>query len=420
MGKLTLNMLLSFAEFEREVASERVRDKMYATKTKGMWVGGTPPLGYDIKFKKLEPNENEIPQVKEIFETYLASTGLNQCRDIVEEKGIRGKQWTTKTGEVRGGGILSLKSVHNILRNATYIGKLPHKRTSEVFDGQHNGILDKELFDAVQKKLADNNICGDCPRSRGTPLLHQKVFAADGKRFVNKRGNKGQIKYRYYKNGKTSLPAGDIENIVRDTLKKFLNSDMSGLPDAARLTFKQVEFSDGLVAPMLEKVVYHKDKMTLFVKLDNLSYLAPFKNEKVNHSVEPMNGCYVSADSKHVILEKQIFINRFGMKSNRYIGSGISVLTKSENANNLIRAMAMGWRYRKMYETGKTINEIRLAENVADRTVYKYLNLAYLSPKVVSAVMNSEVPSHISLQVLFGIASKYEDFGEQEQAFFAA
>jgi len=87
MGKLTLNMLLSFAEFEREVASERVRDKMYATKSKGIWVGGTPILGYDIEYKKLVPNESEIPQVKEIFETFLASTGLRQCRDLVEEKG---------------------------------------------------------------------------------------------------------------------------------------------------------------------------------------------------------------------------------------------------------------------------------------------------------------------------------------------
>ncbi|MDD3669211.1 MAG: hypothetical protein PHX68_02920 [Alphaproteobacteria bacterium] len=128
----------------------------------------------------------------------------------------------------------------------------------------------------------------------------------------------------------------------------------------------------------------------------------------------------MSEDGKHVVLERQIFFNR-NITLN-YIGMGSGnqtlVFTKTENANALIRAMAMGWKYRKAYERGASVNEIRLAENKGDRTIYKYLNLAYLSPKVVGSIMDSEIPSHINLQTLFGIASKYEDFGEQEAAFF--
>jgi hypothetical protein len=216
------------------------------------------------------------------------------------------------------------------------------------------------------------------------------------------------------------LPAGDMENIVRDTLRQFLDSDMTGLPQDKKLAFKQVEFTDELVSPMVEKIVYHENKLTIFIKADDLSYLASFKNEGVNHAAEPMDGCYASVDGKQVIIEKQIFLNRLASRSNRYIGSGTSVLTKSENANNLIRALAYGWRYRKMYEAGTPVGEIEKQEKTAHRTIYKYLNLAYLSPCIVGAVMDSNVPAHVNLQTLFGIASKYEDFGKQEAAFFRA
>ena len=179
MGKLTLNMLLSFAEFEREVASERVRDKMRATKSKGLWVGGVPPLGYDVKFGKLVPNETEIPMVKAVFQAYLDSPSLLACRDKVAAMGIRGKAWITKKGEPRGGGIMTANIVERILKNQIYLGKLPNKSTREVFDGQHPAIITQELFDAVQQKLQDNNNHkGRTAYSRGGLLFHNMIYTA--------------------------------------------------------------------------------------------------------------------------------------------------------------------------------------------------------------------------------------------------
>ena len=157
MGKLTLNMLLSFAQFEREVSSERVRDKIRATKSKGLWVGGVPPLGYDIQFGKLIVNETERESVNKIFNTYLASHSLLDCRDRIAARGIHGKQWTTRKGETRGGREMTTNIIERILKNQIYLGKLPNKSTGEVFDGQHPAIITQELFDAVQQKLTDNN-----------------------------------------------------------------------------------------------------------------------------------------------------------------------------------------------------------------------------------------------------------------------
>ena len=242
----------------------------------------------------------------------------------------------------------------------------------------------------------------------------------DGQVFKAQKGNRGARQYRYYKAGRVSLPSGDVENIVRDTLRKFLDSDMAGIPDEKRLALKQVEYTDGLVSTMLEKVVYHENKLTLFISIVDLSYLAPFKTERMNTAAEPMHGFYISEDSKYAVAEKQIFVNRNITLSYHGAGNETMVFTKSENASVLIHALALGWRYKRDYERGVAVNEMERTERKNKRTIYKYLDLVYLSPRMVDAIMDSEVPAHVNLQTLFGIASKYEDFEKQEQAFFGA
>ena len=209
-----------------------------------------------------------------------------------------------------------------------------------------------------------------------------------------------------------------MENIVRDTLRKFLDSDMAGLPIEKKTAFKQVEFSDGLARAMVDKIVYAGHKLMTFINIADTSYLAEFKCERINQANEPMGGCYISDDGKYAIIEKQIFVNQLASRSNRYIGNGMAILTKSENASNLIRALAYGWKYRKAYEVGTSVYEMEKQEKTAHRTIYKYLALGYLSPRIMEAIMDSNVPTHVNLQTLFGIASKHEGFKEQEAAFF--
>ena len=419
MGKLTLNMLLSFAEFEREVASERVRDKMRATKSKGLWVGGVPPLGYDVKFGKLVPNETEIPMVKAVFQAYLDSPSLLACRDKVAAMGIRGKAWITKKGEPRGGGIMTANIVERILKNQIYLGKLPNKSTREVFDGQHPAIITQELFDAVQQKLQDNNNHkGRTAYSRGGLLFHNMIYTADGAVFKNKTGDKGLRQYKYYKCGTISLPAGDFDTIICNNVRDFLNSDMEQLPDATRLILKQLEYSDELVRGLIDRIVYHEHKLTIFINIADLDKLETFRKDGyINTNAIPMEYC-TSPDGKQVIIEQIVYLSSHTCINHRNAGCSRDLLTKTENATMLIKALAYGWKYKKAYESGIGVKALAATENRDQRTIYKYLNLAYLSPRIINDIMDSKIPPHINLQTLFQIASKYEDFAEQERVFY--
>ena len=129
MGKLILNMLLSFAQFEREVSSERIRDKIAASKKKGMWIGGCPMLGYDIKDKELIPNEKEAHQVKLIFEKYLELKSIKKLRLFLRNNSIRNKKWKCKNGSVKGGSEFSTSTLSRLLNSKIYIGKIDFKKT---------------------------------------------------------------------------------------------------------------------------------------------------------------------------------------------------------------------------------------------------------------------------------------------------
>lgn len=418
MGKLTLNMLLSFAEFEREVASERVKDKMRATKAKGMWVGGNAPLGYDLKFGKLVPNEQEVPIVTKIFETYLESTGLIDCRNKLIEMGITGKRWVTKKGEERGGSQMSCAIVERVLKNQIYLGKLPNKSTNEVFDGQQPAILDKELFDRVQQKLIDNNNHKNSPYTRGTPLLFQKVFLPDGRWLKNRTGRRPPRNYRYYRLDKVSLPAGDLENIVRDLIHKFLNSDMTKLPNEKRLAFKQCEYSDELLKTMIEKIVYNDHKINTFIKVGNIDYLKNFqKQDYMNSATEPME-YYITTDGEYAVTETPLYFSTGTCLNQRHGGLEVELLTMGDNAQMLIKALSYGWKYKRDYENGVGIKTIAKNEQRDQRTIYKYLNLAYLSPRIITDIINNDIPTGMNLQKLIRLASKYDNFKDQEKAFY--
>ena len=419
MGKLTLNMLLSFAQFEREVSSERVRDKLRAQKSKGLWTGGMPKLGYDIKDKKLIINKEEAQDVKDIFEKYMELASILELVLYLREKGITHKKWKTTGGKEKGGALIDSSALSRLLREKVYVGYIENKRTKEAFKGQHKTIISKELFYAVQEKLAMNYKRGDVPYRQKTYLLHNKITDAAGNVFTNQKSSKNQKqKYRYYKLKGFYLPAGDMEKVTCETVKAFLDSDMKALPEAMKLAFKQVFYNEALIQPMIDKIIYHKNRLTYFINVADLSYLEPFKQNNLNTSENELSGSYLSNDGKFIVIEKLIFIRK-GIATNRYNGGETSILTKTENAQTLIKALAYGWRYKKMYEAGTPVDHIMKQEKIAHRTVYKYLNLAYLSPTIINHIMDGKEGVCIGLQDLFRIASSQIAFKEQEKAFFA-
>ncbi len=180
MGRLTLNVLLSFAQFEREVTSERIRDKIAASKRKGLWVGGMAPLGYDTKDRKITVNEAETDTVRTIFRSYLKLGSLNLLMADLRKQGIVSKIRTLKTGDTVGGIPFTRGGLAHLLRNRFYVGAVPFK--GEILRGEQTAIVDQGLFDAVQAKLSEQINGHKAARMKSEALLAGRIFDDRGNR----------------------------------------------------------------------------------------------------------------------------------------------------------------------------------------------------------------------------------------------
>ncbi|MEL6487593.1 MAG: recombinase family protein, partial [Pseudomonadota bacterium] len=197
MGRLTLNVLLSFAQFEREVTAERIRDKIAASKKKGMWMGGPIPLGYDKGEKGLILNRHEAKTVVSLFENYLRLGCVRKLKAFADEQRYRTKRHTFKSGRIVGGVSFSRGRLYHLLSNPIYLGRVRHK--DETYEGLHEAILTQDLWDAVQTKLSVNRVA----RQSGTNAAHVsqlagKVFDEEGVQLTPSHTSKTGKRYRYY------------------------------------------------------------------------------------------------------------------------------------------------------------------------------------------------------------------------------
>ena len=238
MGRLVLNVLLSFAQFEREIIGERIRDKIAATRRKGKWCGGFPVLGYDVDRSngspKLIVNAREAARVREIFQLYLSLGSLLPVVDELAHRGWHNKEWTTKKGVILGGRPFDKGILYSLLTNPLYIGKIRHK--TELYQGVHEPITDAELFQKVQATLQRNGRSGGVMvRNRYGALLKGLLFCKGCNRtMTHSFACKGQRRYRYYtctrvtKFGRKacptrSLPAAEIERVAVEQIRVIAN-----------------------------------------------------------------------------------------------------------------------------------------------------------------------------------------------------
>src|SRR5215467_2567978 len=197
MGRLTLNVLLSFAQFEREVIGERIRDKIAASKRKGMWMGGVPPLGYRVQDRKLLVNESEAETVRSIFRGYAELGSVRSLKEELDARGINSKSWTSVSGRLRGGKPFSRGALYLILRNRTYLGEIVHNGRSH--PGEHAPIIDQPLWDTVQAQLAGNTAERNAgTRIRQPSLLTGVLFDCSGNRMTPTHAIRKGTRYRYY------------------------------------------------------------------------------------------------------------------------------------------------------------------------------------------------------------------------------
>jgi DNA invertase Pin-like site-specific DNA recombinase len=253
MGRLTLNVLLSFAQFERELIGERVRDKIAASKRKGIWVGGPVPLGYVAVDKKIVVVPAEAEAVRAIFERYLELGSMRSLADDLADRGIRSKPRRLSNGRTVGGGCFGVGALAHLLKNRFYIGEIVYR--GEVHRGEHEPILDSALFEEVQGKLAAQAVARRS-RLRGSPaLLTGRLFDDRGNRMSPTHTNKGGARYRYYVSqavlqGKRQpaglvgrVPAAEVEGLVIMALRNHLNPRGAGeqLPDNFELLERHLE-----------------------------------------------------------------------------------------------------------------------------------------------------------------------------------
>ena len=197
MGRLTLNILLSFAQFEREVIGERIRDKFAASRRKGMWMGGIPPLGYDVRDRKLVVNETEAELVRLVFARFLRLGSATKLAQELRRAGHTTKSWTTQDGNSRPGKPIDKGSIYKILGNRTYLGDAVHKGTS--FAGEHQAIIDRATWDKVHAIMAENTVARSNQTRAQTPaLLKGLIFAPGGHAMTPSHTRKNGKLYRYY------------------------------------------------------------------------------------------------------------------------------------------------------------------------------------------------------------------------------
>jgi len=237
MGRLTLNVLLSFAQFEREVTGERIRDKIAASKKKGMWMGGNPPLGYDVLDRKLVVNDKEAIRVRMIFERYLDLGSVTALAGELSKHRIRSKSWRTQKGNHKGGSYFSRGALYSLLRNRSYLGEVVHR--GEVYVGEHEGIVERALWERVQGMLdAHRRRLPKSPSEASRSLLGGLLFDDRGNPMSPTHAKKRSgRRYRYYVSQalirRAPEEAGRIRRVPAQEIEDLITRRvMALLPDA--------------------------------------------------------------------------------------------------------------------------------------------------------------------------------------------
>ena len=272
MGRLTLNVLLSFAQFEREVTGERIRDKIAASKARGMWMGGLPPLGYDPPAgsdRVLRINEDEAVTVRSIFERYLKLGSVHRLVVDLAEQGIMSKARTRADGTAAGGQPLSRGALFHLLKNRIYRGEIVHK--GEVYPGLHDAIVPARLFDEVQRRLDSNRVERRTRTAHASPLAG-KLYLTTGERMTptHTRGASGRI-YRYYVpllqqrgQGKgrppMRLPAARFERVLRALVERLTGIEDNPLDHLIRVDLDEAHLTAHLPAAMTTRVCRYRSR----------------------------------------------------------------------------------------------------------------------------------------------------------------
>ena len=390
MGRLTLNVLLSFAQFEREVTSERIRDKIAASKRKGLWVGGMAPLGYDTRDRKISVNQAESQRVRTIFETYLRLGSLNLLLADLRKRGILTKVRTLKTGRTVGGVLFTRGSLAHLLRNRFYVGEVTFK--GEILTGEQSAIIDRTLFDAVQSRLTEQVNSHNAARMKSEALLIGRIFDDRGNRMSPSHARKGAARYRYYLS--SALLQGRAEDA--GSVRRIPASEIEAL--VVRVVAEYVKLAvpldeRSLIEAYVARVEVHAEQLVIHVAqtLDTHRPNAADQSIlKVPYRKTP------SRRRREILLPAGI-----PSQSVRPI--------RSETRATLIGSIARGRRWLKelLAYANSNADSIARREGCSVRKVNMTISLAFIAPDLVEAAVTGRLPHGIGVSRLIDMPAEW-------------
>jgi len=413
MGRLTLNILLSFAQFEREIAGERIRDKIAASKRKGMWMGGTLPLGYDVRDRKLVINAAEAETVRLVYARYQELGSVRMVRDDLDRRGIRSKTKISGAGIRSGGCRLSRGALYTLLANPIYIGEIAHKGNR--FAGQHAAIVDRAVWDAVQRHLQDHGVRkkGKLGAPLSAPLMG-KLFDEAGARLTPSHTVKDGKRYGYYVSHALvtdaakdapqgwRLPARQIETLIATEAARILEDHtiLAGALQEANVASDRWSAVFEKAAALRRRILSETGRGEALTELIDQAEL---RKESLHLTIslrDLVGGDRNAADALCIDRDVPMTIKRRGVEMRLVIESPGRVTAKVDPM--LLKKVAMAHRCFEALLTGDAANLAELAtrEDVSDRYISSLLPLAFLAPDIVEAIAEGRQPPEMTAQKL--------------------
>ena len=412
MGRLTLNVLLSFAQFEREVTGERIRDKVAASKKKGIWMGGGLPRGYRVEDRKLIVVPEDAEVVRTIFSDYLECSSVRELAISLKQKGIASRPHGKPSNDPMSRGAL-----HTILRNPIYIGVIPHKK--ERYQGQHTAIIDKEIWKAAQEKLETSKTCRGKPhrKTEESPLMG-KIFDESNRMLTPIHSSKRGRRYRYYvthedhrdqdQTNQSSkqpwrLPALEIERRVDDIIQAAIN-DQAAVGNAA--------INSGMDTHGVRDL---RNQIELAGMRDRLKWVerVQLKTNRIEISINlPTTGLLKIERAADMSLKRR------GIER-RIILEGMTTARAQMADPQIFKALSLGLRFwdQMLSENPMTSLEFSKTEEVDNSNVGRALPLAFLAPHIVADLLAGKQLADVTAKKMLRIEELPLNWRDQSMIF---
>jgi DNA invertase Pin-like site-specific DNA recombinase len=433
MGRLTLNVLLSFAQFEREVTAERIRDKITASKKKGMWMGGPAPLGYDVDDRKLIINHEEAETVRLVYRLYLECTGVRDLKTQLDQRGVISKVRTYRCGRTVGGNHLSRGALYLLLSNPIYIGRMPHK--GETYEGRHQAIIDQKLWDEVQTLLmANRNTRSSGSNAKHPSLLAGLLFDETGDRLSPTHANNHGKRYRFYIShrlmqdkrkdlGAWRLPAMELETMVIGGLTQRLSDhkqliELTQLHTVDATTLEQVfskvkhlkDMSDdqmqsairNLIRTAIKRIDIKPGQMTITICPTSL------KTTLLNQP-QPTSP---STDVATVTIPFRL--RRRGVEAKLIAGNNSSAPTIDAKLVETIRD-AHRWMNLLTSREATSVDAIAELDGIPASEISRILPLAFLAPDITKSILTGKQPIDLTTERLKRVGKLPACWNEQRR-----